>query len=464
MIPAKLSRGIPLTSILVVDRAREDYGADFDEFKESIKLKGLLQPIVLMKASGLDEETQHILIAGGRRFKAFEELAAEGDRRFTTIPATVYDHTEDMFERKSMELIENIQRKDFTVAEAAKLRQELHALQTSIHGAAVRGKPTEASRKRWAPEDTAKMLGESRRTFDRNLQVAAAIDKHPELAKAKTQKEVLKVVVAEGEDAIRAELAARQKNKQVSAGSLEARQAELCEHYATKDCFEYFSDLRDSSINLINLDWPYGIDFRADKALEGTVKYSDEEVEAAYGNNASEQAHYDWMSRVLDECYRVLKPNSWLLVWYFIHPQHPWMVKQLTKRGFEFGAPALWMKGHSRSTVPSVLLGHSYETFLYARKGKPALAKGRTNIYDYPRSHVSDHPAEKPVELMQDILGTFTYEGATILDPFLGSGNSILAAANLGDRQVFGCDLLPTNKDKFILRTHAAKPGAYTSY
>ncbi len=42
------------------------------------------------------------------------------------------------------------------------------------------------------------------------------------------------------------------------------------------------------------------------------------------------------------------------------------------------------------------------------------------------------HPTERPVELIKEILYTFAMPETAVLSPFLGSGNTILAADALG--------------------------------
>ena len=50
------------------------------------------------------------------------------------------------------------------------------------------------------------------------------------------------------------------------------------------------------------------------------------------------------------------------------------------------------------------------------------------------------HPTQKPLLLLERLIETYTRPGWLILDPFMGSGTTIVAARNLG-RRFIGCDL-----------------------
>jgi len=57
------------------------------------------------------------------------------------------------------------------------------------------------------------------------------------------------------------------------------------------------------------------------------------------------------------------------------------------------------------------------------------------------RSRV-DHPCPRPLEQVQYVVETFTAEGQTILDPFMGSGTTGVACMNLG-RKFIGIEIEP---------------------
>ena len=56
------------------------------------------------------------------------------------------------------------------------------------------------------------------------------------------------------------------------------------------------------------------------------------------------------------------------------------------------------------------------------------------------------HPAPFPVELPEQLIRLYTFEGDLVLDPFMGSGSSLVAAARTGRRYV-GYDLDPSYVD-----------------
>lgn len=68
------------------------------------------------------------------------------------------------------------------------------------------------------------------------------------------------------------------------------------------------------------------------------------------------------------------------------------------------------------------------------------MGPGHGNVLSFPRSGNESHPTEKPFALMEHLVGNV--EGETILDPFMGSGTTLVACQKLG-RHGIGIELDP---------------------
>ena len=84
----------------------------------------------------------------------------------------------------------------------------------------------------------------------------------------------------------------------------------------------------------------------------------------------------------------------------------------------------------------------------------------RSNVWTYPgasslgsdaREGLVDHPTVKPTAMLQDVLLDLTNRGDLVLDPFLGSGSTLIAAEHTG-RTCRGIELDPLYVDLIIRR------------
>lgn len=92
------------------------------------------------------------------------------------------------------------------------------------------------------------------------------------------------------------------------------------------------------------------------------------------------------------------------------------------------------------------------------------LWKGRARTINDPSSKqllrggidkVSGHPTEKPVYLMAEYIRNSSAKGETVLDPFMGSGSTAVAAVNLG-RQFVGIEVHEPFFEMAVSRVRAA--------
>jgi DNA modification methylase len=87
--------------------------------------------------------------------------------------------------------------------------------------------------------------------------------------------------------------------------------------------------------------------------------------------------------------------------------------------------------------------------------------RNRTNVWNYPGANsfsradegnlLALHPTPKPVALITDAIKDCTARGDLILDPFLGSGTTVIAAERSG-RRCYGLELDPLYIDTIVRR------------
>lgn len=93
------------------------------------------------------------------------------------------------------------------------------------------------------------------------------------------------------------------------------------------------------------------------------------------------------------------------------------------------------------------------ELLRWAKKMKKAEAEGKTTIWTMKREKVNEylHPTQKPVELIQYAFANSSKAGDIIMDLFLGSGSTLIAAEKTG-RVCYGMDLDPVYVDVIVQR------------
>ena len=282
-----------------------------------------------------------------------------------------------------------------------------------------------------------------------DVKLSKASDANPELfAGCKTKKDAYKLLKLAQETMIRGELAKRT----VLAASTDnnAKLSNLIERFVVGDFFEMVTKLPEGAFQLVEIDPPYAVALHDIKRGDGadTQKSREDYNEVLAADYAS------FIDKTLAACYRVMSEHSWLLLW---HAPDPWseLLYQLLEKN-HFGTTRLtgkWIKPIGQTNQPSRYLANACEEFFYAWKGSPTLAKaGRTNVFSYAPVPATKkiHPTERPLELMQEVLSTFAWEGSRVLIPFLGSGKTLLAAETLA-MSAIGFELSASYKENFTI-------------
>lgn len=80
---------------------------------------------------------------------------------------------------------------------------------------------------------------------------------------------------------------------------------------------------------------------------------------------------------------------------------------------------------------------NQHELVLYASKGTPRVVSHAVpNVIQSRRAPNDDHQSPKPIDLMSRLLEVVSAPGDLVIDPFMGSGSTLVAARNLGRRAI----------------------------
>lgn len=431
---------IKISDIDIGNRSRKDMG-DIKQLAASIELEGQIQPITVKVQENADKP--YLLLAGQRRLKALELL------KHDIVAALIYPSDIKTLDEKSIELAENLYRKNFTWAEECKLKDEIHKMQQQNPNAPG-----------WTQTDTANMLGESVGNISKDIAMANALDSLPELAQCKTKKEALNMLNKLNVNYRTAELSKKIEEERANKTADQLR-IELTESFIIGDFLQKVKELPDNSFDLIEVDPPYAIDLKNVKKVDAVKTLNYYEVDTS--------KYIKFIAETIVQCRRVLKENGWLILWFGINPWYKTICDILDAAEFKYNKlPAVWYKGEPGQTnQPQYYLANIYETFFYARKSKNAsiVDMGRSNVFFYrPVTAINKvHPTERPIELIQEIINTFTQVDSKILVPFLGSGNTLLAACNCGC-EAKGYELNKTYRDTFVLRVYEGDYANYKSH
>lgn len=243
--------------------------------------------------------------------------------------------------------------------------------------------------------------------------------------------------------------------------------------------------LHDESIHLVVTSPPYW-------------QLKDYGHENQIGFNHSYEEYINNLNLVWNECYRVLHPGCRLCInigdqfarsvyygRYKVIPIRTEIIKFCETIGFDFMGAIIWQKVTTTNTTGGATVMGSfpyprngivkidYEFILIFKKlgiaPKPSkeareLSKLTTTEWnEYFAGHWNfggekqeKHLAMFPEELPKRLIRMFTFVGDTVLDPFLGSGTTTLAAKNLTRNSVgyeINHDFLPLIQKKLGLST-----------
>ena len=177
-------------------------------------------------------------------------------------------------------------------------------------------------------------------------------------------------------------------------------------------------------------------------------------VRTDYGAWDSEFTMED-LQLFINHFYRVLKPGGTCIVFFDLWKITP-LKEQLESAKFKQIRFIEWLKTNPQPINSKVnyLTNCREIALLGIKKSKPTFNSSYDKaVYEYPIQGGKDrfHPTQKNTKMFEELIEKHSNEGDVVLDCFLGSGTTAVAAKNT-NRDFIGCELEKEYFDKLMLR------------
>lgn len=225
--------------------------------------------------------------------------------------------------------------------------------------------------------------------------------------------------------------------------------------------------IKDESVHLVVTSPPYWT----------LKKYNDHP--AQLGDVADYEAFLEELDRVWEHAFRVLVPGGRLVCVvgdvclsrrefgrHVVMPLHSDIAVRCRKLGFDNLNPIIWHKisnakfeveGNSsflgKPYEPNAIIKNDIEFILMERKpggyrkptdtqrslsmiSKENFDEWFRQIWTVGGESTKQHPAPYPLELAHRLVSMFSFVGDTVLDPFAGTGTTLLAASRVGRNSI----------------------------
>ena len=202
------------------------------------------------------------------------------------------------------------------------------------------------------------------------------------------------------------------------------------------DCLELMKQIPDGSVDLVLTDPPYGIDFQSQWKKDKT----------------------EWMPKIandkkpfidfIPDLKRIVSPSGAIMIFT------RWDVQQkfidcMNENNMKVRNVLIWDKViHGMGDLKRAY-GSRYESIIFHSSDKFRFnGKRPQDILRFQRVQPNKltHPNEKPIELLETLIGQCTNSGGTVFDGFMGSGSTGVACVNTG-RNFIGIELDPNYFD-----------------
>lgn len=192
------------------------------------------------------------------------------------------------------------------------------------------------------------------------------------------------------------------------------------------DCLDVLKTFPDNSVDSVVTDPPYGIDYQSARRT----------AEKRSAKIANDKTPFIWW---LYDAARIMREGAALAC--FCEWKHAEKFRMAIEcAGLTIRSQCIWDRDWHGMADPKVCFAPQHDIVWFATKGKgfafPNKRPSSVLRYRKVSPDALVHPNEKPVELLRDLVQSITPPSGIVLDPFAGSGSTLVAAMLEGFRFV----------------------------
>lgn len=195
------------------------------------------------------------------------------------------------------------------------------------------------------------------------------------------------------------------------------------------DCLEFMKNIPDKSIDLVLTDPPYNISKKNNfSSMERYNKYRGMDF-GEWDKGFNQTEWIDIVAPLLKDDANVVIFNSWQNI--------KEISDHLEKNGLTTKRILVLRKTNPMPVNRDRLFANSFEFIIWAVKGKWTFNREKeieSGFFECKNNGETKHPTEKQLKTIKELLNILSNEGQVILDPFLGSGTTAVAAIDLKRR------------------------------
>ena len=203
------------------------------------------------------------------------------------------------------------------------------------------------------------------------------------------------------------------------------------------DCVGVMRGFDAESVDFILTDPPYLVNYR-DRS----------------GRSIRNDDNDQWLVPAFAEMYRILKDESFCVSFYGWNKADVF-ISAWRAAGFTLAGHIVFRKSYSSSVR---LLRYQHEQAYLLCKGQlPRISSPISDVIDFPYTGNTLHPTQKPTAALEPLIRVFCPAGGIVLDPFCGSGSTLVSAQNSGRRYI-GIELDQAHHRTACRRLQQAEP------